>query len=810
MSFKIRVLGLSMMGIVMSGALVVLAVVLQKEELRTQITEEVISGGRDECGKIAKDVYLMLRASHDQIGKRVESNLNVVRELIRADGGIALAEGKVSWKAINQVTKAERTVELAKMELGSKWLGQTWDPNESVPVVDKVKLLAGGTCTIFQRMNEAGDLLRVCTNVQAKGGKRAIGTYIPAVTPDGAPNPVVAAVLRGETYVGRALVVNDWYITAYAPLYDAQKKVIGAIYCGIRHEDEIASVRQGIMDIVVGKTGYAFVLGGSGDHKGRYVISHKGKRDGEMIWDAKDAEGRLFIQSAIQKALATTNGNCDFERYAWRNEGEKLAREKISAVTYFEPWDWVIGVGTYEDDFQDAVAKVDHGLGQLTLWAVLAAVASLAACGAFAWFSANRMSRPLLKTVAVMETVAGGDYSQRLDIASNDEFGRMAVAINTAVEATDKAMKAVKEAAQREKQLQEERAEAERRQAEAERLQQAEETQREQQRLAAEHQRQEEEAAKERQRAELERQAAETLRRKVGHLLHVVGAAARGDLTQKVVVEGDEPVDQLATAIQKMLDELAAIIGQVTQSADQFTEGARVFADSSQSLAQGAQVQSSSVDEMNISVEGLARSIELVRTNAQNADQMAQQANQLAERSGTTVQKSVDAMQLIRASSQQIGEIIQVISEIASQTNLLALNAAIEAARAGEHGMGFAVVADEVRKLAERSNQAAREISTLIQESTARVEEGAELSNETGSALKQIFEAVEATARKIGEIAAATAEQASNAEDVAKAIKRVAEVTEQTAAGSEEMAAGSEELGAQAVSLRELVSRFKV
>lgn len=309
--------------------------------------------------------------------------------------------------------------------------------------------------------------------------------------------------------------------------------------------------------------------------------------------------------------------------------------------------------------------------------------------------------------------------------------------------------------------------------------------------------------------AEMESRKRE-LEAKVNQLMKVAQAAAQGELTVEVGVRGDDDMGRLGEALAKMTADLKHVIGEVIESANQFAEGSRVVAESASYLSESSQNQAATVEEMSASVDHLSKAILEINANAGAARELAVRTSQLAKQGGESVDQAIEAMVLIRKSSEQVSDIVQVISEIASQTNLLALNAAIEAARAGEHGLGFAVVADEVRKLAERSRAAAKEITALIKESSGRVADGAQLSEKAGQSLATIVHGVEETAESIAKIARATQEQSESAAEVSKAIQDVSSITETNASSFEQLSASAEELGAQAAALKNVIAGFKV
>jgi methyl-accepting chemotaxis protein len=297
---------------------------------------------------------------------------------------------------------------------------------------------------------------------------------------------------------------------------------------------------------------------------------------------------------------------------------------------------------------------------------------------------------------------------------------------------------------------------------------------------------------------------------KIARLLDSVEHAANGDLTSKVLVEGDEPLDQLAEGISKMIDDLRKVISNVVMSASGLADASTTISERCNGVAVGTQALGATVEEMNASIDGLTSSINTIAGNTSDADAMAKSTQNEAEIGAKAVAKSIEAMDLINRSSEDIGEIVKVISDIANQTNMLAFNAAIEAARAGEHGLGFSVVADEVRKLAERSSQATKEISKLINESVKRVSAGSEISRQASDAFDKILAGVVKTTEAISDISKATNEQLLTAREVSTAVQYIAEEAEKSAAACDSIARSTEGLNQRAGDLNKTVSGFTV
>ncbi len=286
-------------------------------------------------------------------------------------------------------------------------------------------------------------------------------------------------------------------------------------------------------------------------------------------------------------------------------------------------------------------------------------------------------------------------------------------------------------------------------------------------------------------------------------------AVRDGDLTLELDVRSGDTTSVMF-AMKAMRDQLAKVVADVRLGSETVATASAEIAQGNTDLSNRTEQQASSLEQTASSMEELGAAVQQNADSARQANQLALNASSVAEQGGHVVGQVVQTMKGINASSRKISDIIQVIDAIAFQTNILALNAAVEAARAGEQGKGFAVVASEVRSLAGRSADAAKEIKYLINASVERVEQGTALVDQAGLTMTEVVTSIRRVTDIMGQISAASNEQASGVLQVGEAVTQMDQATQQNAALVEEMAAAASSLKAQATDLVEAVAVFRL
>ncbi|MGH1491902.1 MAG: methyl-accepting chemotaxis protein [Acidimicrobiales bacterium] len=421
------------------GGIVVTATVLtafgavQSAKFSDVATDAVTELNSEHAHEVSAQTDRLVATVTERLQKEVDQSMVAAHRVIEQRGEMSLAEtGTVRWQAINQFTKEETSVTLSHAKIGDTWLGQVRSMDVVAPVVDEIRDLAGGTVTIFQRMNEAGDMLRVSTNVPNADGDRAIGTYIPAVGPDGEPNAVVSSVLEGMPYRGAAQVVDTWYITAYDPIYNAFGRIIGILYVGIPQAEAIGVLGEAIAETKVGNNGYVSLLSAGSADRGRVLASGNPSEVGSNRIEALDGNGEPYVAEMIDQASQTGEVGEVTATYQLAGlQGTDIAPMQVFA-SYAESHQWVVLVHAYTPDYTAAGTALEQGRRDMIVGFAIASLLVALVIGVVIGLWARGVGRRMYRLRDASEALARGDLTTMTDVKGRDEIGQMADSLRRA------------------------------------------------------------------------------------------------------------------------------------------------------------------------------------------------------------------------------------------------------------------------------------------------------------------------------------------------------------------------------------------
>jgi len=430
-SHKLLALGLG--GVVSTAAVLLGVGAWQSGSFADNTGAQVTKLNTEDLDQSTATVTRLVGSVGDEVQSDVDGSMQAAAGVLAQRGGLKLQDRTVTWTATNQVSQAKSSVTLPRVSVDGKWLGQNADMKKETLLVDDVRSLVGGRVTVFQRMNDAGDLIRVATNVPTATGGRAIGTYIPAVAADGTATPVAAAIKAGKPFRGVAQVVGVWYITAYDPIKDSSGKVIGALFVGVPQAEALESLTDSISASTIRQNGWVTVYSTAKADAGRIIASSIDDAAGRTDLAATDADGTKYVEEIIAQASQLADGTTWRTTYQLPGAAGAAAGDTTTTVAYYAPYSWAIAVGGYDADAAGAVNAVRDGRKDMLTAFLLAALLLAIAGGLFAIWQARRISARLGVLTGALSRLAGRDLTVTVPPSGADEIGRAGTALNSAV-----------------------------------------------------------------------------------------------------------------------------------------------------------------------------------------------------------------------------------------------------------------------------------------------------------------------------------------------------------------------------------------
>jgi len=621
-------------------------------------------------------------------------------------------------------------VETLSIYDGFARLNRNFDP------VDHFTEMTGAAAAVY--VKDENDYVRVTSSLKNEDGSRILTDKI-------ALNSAIYNKLQNkEKFEGLETIAGKSYMSVYSPIVK-NDEIIGALYIGYDFTQGLETLRKKLKKVVIGDTGYIYVLG----NKGKFLL-HPSLED-KSAYNLKDANGNLFIQ----KMLKQKNGVI---HYDYKENGD--VNEKVAAFAHYKQWGWTIVTGSYQDEFLEISEEVELNLKIATV--VLTLILLL-----IIFVLVNKVvSKPLEQFQSgLLDFFAYLNKTKpsvnKIQIKSNDEIGQMATTVNKNIEDIQEHINEDNCLIENVKEVVNEVSQG---------------------------------LLEKRIQTSCNTQSLNELKELINHMLNNLENFVGRDInTLSSVLESyasrDFRKELESTTSGKIGSEISNMNKMITQMLiDNQNDGINLKNSSTQLssnvniLNENATNQAASLEEVAASITQISENINHTSQKAQEMFTLSSNTKKSSDEGKDLANKTVSSMEEINNKVQTINESIAVIDQIAFQTNILSLNAAVEAATAGEAGKGFAVVAAEVRNLASRSAEAAREIKELVESATVQAKQGKEISSAMIAGFEELEEKVNETNSLINDVADAAKEQTLGMIQITDTINHLDKFTQENAA----------------------------